>query len=52
MNKPTIKQKKPTTADPVISDSAQPPLSSRYLDMLMQVDETSSILNFLASLLT
>jgi hypothetical protein len=52
MNKPTIEQKKPTTADLVISDGAQPPLLSRYLDMLVQVDKASSILDFLASLLT
>jgi hypothetical protein len=56
MNKPAIEQEKPTTAlgaaDPVISDGAQPPLSSRYLDMLVQVDEAPPIRDFLASLLT
>ena len=52
MNKLTIKQKKPATANLVISNGVQPLLLSCYLNMLVQVDEASFILNFLASLLT
>jgi hypothetical protein len=56
MNKPAIKQEKTTTAlgaaDLVIPNSAQPLQLSRYLDMLVQVDEALPIRDFLASLLT
>jgi hypothetical protein len=55
MNKPAIEQEKTTTAleaaDPVISDG-NPPLSSRYLDMLVKVDEAPFIRDFLAGLFT
>ena len=41
-NEPAIEQEKTTTslraADPVISNGGQPPLSSRYLEMLMEVN--------------
>jgi hypothetical protein len=50
VNNPAIEQEKPTTA--VISDGAQPPLSSRYLDMLVKVDEAPFIRDFLAGLFT
>ena len=56
MNKPAIEQENTTTAlgaaDPVISDGAQPSLSSRYLEMLVEVDQAPFIINFLAGLFT
>ena len=56
MNKPAVEQEKTTTAlgaaNLVIPNSVQPLQSSRYLDMLVQVDEAPPIRDFLASLLT
>jgi hypothetical protein len=56
VNNPTIEQEKTTTAlraaDLVISNSAQPLLLSRYLDMLVKVDEAPFIRDFLAGLFT
>jgi hypothetical protein len=56
VNNPAIEQEKTTTAlgaaDLVISNSAQPLLLSRYLDMLVKVDEAPFIRDFLTSLFT
>jgi len=56
VNNLAIKQEKTTTAlgaaNLVISDSAQPLLSSCYLDMLVKVDKALFIHDFLAGLFT
>jgi hypothetical protein len=56
VNNPAIEQEKTTTAlgaaDLVIFDGAQPLLLSRYLDMLVKVDEAPFIRDFLAGLFT
>jgi hypothetical protein len=56
MNKPAVEQEEtatsPEPANPVIPDSSQPPLASRYLDMLVKVDQAPFIHDFLAGLFT
>lgn len=55
MNKSAIEQDTITSVgatDPVTSNGTQPSLSSRYLDMLVKVDETPFIRNIFASLFT
>jgi len=56
VNNHAIEQEKTTTAlgatDLVISNGAQPLLSSRYIDMLVKVNKAPFIRNFLASLFT
>jgi hypothetical protein len=55
-NEPAIEQEKTTTslgaADPVISNGGQPSLSSRYLEMLVEVDQAPITIDFLAGLFT
>jgi hypothetical protein len=55
-NEPAIEQEKTTTAleaaNPVISNGAQPSLSSRYLEMLVEVDQAPITIGFLAGLFT
>jgi hypothetical protein len=56
MNRHSIKKDEPTTSlgavNLVIPNGSQPSLSSRYLDMLVKVDETPFIRNLLASFFT